>query len=115
MRPKRDGTQYTIEVVVAVDKGVMDCYGGEIWDVVMASMAQTSDIYENSNLKQSISVSLVDLIQLPFDPSEGNLNENGGMCQIIQINFQKKAFHLSNQFMVQTKMPKKCLPNFATT
>lgn len=69
-RAKRDATQYTIEVIVAVDQEMMDYYGGELYDVVLTAMNLTSDVYQKSNLKQSISVSVLDLIQSPFKTSE---------------------------------------------
>lgn len=69
-RAKRGGEQYTVEVVVAVDNEMVDYYGDELYDVVMTAMNLTSDVYQKSNLKQSISVSVLELIQLPFPTSD---------------------------------------------
>lgn len=69
-RARRDANQYTIEVVVAVDKEMMDHYGDELSYVVLTAMNLTSDVYENANLKQSISVSVTNLIQWPYDSSD---------------------------------------------
>lgn len=69
-RARRDANQYTIEVAVAVDKEMMEYYGDELGYVVLTAMNLTSDVYENSNLKQAISISVTQLIQLPFDTSE---------------------------------------------
>lgn len=79
MRIKRDSKKYTIEVVVAVDQNMVDYYGGELYDVVASAMALTSNVYENSNIKQSFSVSLLDVLRLPMDPLEGAGSPNSGM------------------------------------
>lgn len=69
-RAKRDTNQYTIEIVVAVDNEMVKYYGDELYDVILTAFNLTSDVYEKANLKQSISISVLDLIQLPFDSSE---------------------------------------------
>lgn len=69
-RAKRGSTQYTIEVVVAVDQEMVEYYGGELYDVVLTAMNLTSDVYQKSNLKQSISLSVLELIQSPYKTSE---------------------------------------------
>lgn len=69
-RAKRDANQYTVELVVAVDNEMVEYYGGELYDVILTAMNLTSDVYAQSNLKQSISISVLELIQLPFKTSE---------------------------------------------
>lgn len=69
-RTRRDANQYVIEVVVAVDNEMQEYYGDEMGYVVLTAMNLTSDVYEQSNLKQSISVSVVEMISLPFDTSD---------------------------------------------
>lgn len=83
-RTKRDANQYTIEVVVAVDQAMVDKYGDELDDVIMSAMSLASNVYENSNLKHSISISLADIIRLPFDPTEGadSPGTDGGMYSV---------------------------------
>lgn len=71
MRSKRGTDKYVVELLIAVDPGMVEYYGVELDDVVKSSAYLFSDIYQNSNLKQSISVSLVDIIRLPFDPTVG--------------------------------------------
>lgn len=95
MRTKRDANQYTIEVVVAVDQPMIDYYGDELYDVVMSVIDLASNVYKNSNLKQSMSVSLAEVIRLPFDPTEGTdlPGTNGGMC--IQIIVENKCKNLT--------------------
>lgn len=79
-RAKRGADKYTVELVVAVDNEMVDYYGDELYDVVMTAMNLTSDVYEQSNLKQSISISMLELIQLPFETSEfeDSPGTNGG-------------------------------------
>lgn len=69
-RARRDANQYTVEVVVAVDQEMMDYYGGDLYDVILTAMNLTSDVYQQSNLKQSISISVLEIIQSPFATSE---------------------------------------------
>lgn len=69
-REKRDASQYTVEVVVALDQETMDYYGADLTDVIMTALNLTSQVYEKSNLKQSISVSLLNMFQLPLGPSD---------------------------------------------
>lgn len=69
-RAKRDSTKYTIETIVAVDQGMVDYYGDELYDVILTAMNLTSNVYEMSNLKQSISISVLNIIQLPYGPED---------------------------------------------
>lgn len=86
-RAKR-ATKYTVELAIAVDKGMVDYYGDELDDVVKSNAVLISDIYEKSNLKQSISVSLVEIIRLPVDLSGGPLaGTNGVDAQKLLTNF----------------------------
>lgn len=55
---------------MAVDQGMVDYYGDEMYDVILTAMNLTSDVYAKSNLKQSISISVLNLIQLPFEPKD---------------------------------------------
>lgn len=50
---------------------MVEYYGAEVDDLVKANAYLLSDVYQNSKLKQSISVSLVDIIRLPYDPNVG--------------------------------------------
>lgn len=91
MRTKRDENKYVVEVVVAIDQTMMDYYGNDVENVVMSIISAASNVYENSNLKQSVSISLSDIIRLPFDPTEGAdmPGTDGGMCKIFKIWFLK--------------------------
>lgn len=88
-RAKRDATKYTVELVVAVDNEMVDYYGDELYDVVQTAMNLTSDVYEQSNLKQSISISMLELIQLPFPTSdfEDSPGQNGKNAQKMLTKF----------------------------
>lgn len=88
-RPKRDANKYTVELVVAVDNEMVDHYGDELYDVVLTAMNLTSDVYEQSNLKQSISISVLELIQLPFPTSdfEDSPGVNGKNAQKMLTKF----------------------------
>lgn len=48
----------------------MDYYGADLTDVIMTALNLTSQVYEKSNLKQSISISLLSMFQLPLSPSD---------------------------------------------
>lgn len=87
MRTKRDENKYVVEVVVAIDQTMMDYYGNDVENVVMSIISAASNVYENSNLKQSVSISLSDIIRMPFDPTEGAdmPGTDGGMCKIFKI------------------------------
>lgn len=72
-----------------------DYYGDELDDMIMSAMSLASNVYEKSNLKQSMSVSLADIIHLPFDPTEGTdlPDTKGGMYNTVKFLFRKNTFH----------------------
>lgn len=70
-RSKRASEKNVVEVVIAVDQGMVDYYGEDLEDIVKSTTYLLSDVYEKSNLDQSITVSLAEIIRLPFEPSEG--------------------------------------------
>lgn len=87
---------------MAVDQGMIDYYGDDLDDVLKSTAVLMSDIFENSKLKESVSVSLVDIIRLPYDPSVGadvpgtdDDGKNGPMmllsfCEYVKNNSSKK-------------------------
>lgn len=69
-RSKRDENNYVVEMVVAVDQGMIEHYGDDLDDVIKSSVYLQSLVYERSNLKQKVSLSLAEIVRLPFEPSE---------------------------------------------
>lgn len=62
--------KYTIELVVAVDQLLEDRYGKNIKEYIELIIFKASYLYSNSNLKESINISLVKILHIKNELGE---------------------------------------------